>query len=49
MPLYEAVTVTVVEVTTTLVLTVKLAWVAPAGTVTLEGAEAAPELLESAT
>ena len=42
--------VTVVEVTTTLVLTLKVAWVAPAGTVTLEGTVAAPVLLlESAT
>jgi hypothetical protein len=41
--------VTVVEVTTRLVFTVKVALVAPAGTVTLEGTEAAPLLLESAT
>jgi hypothetical protein len=44
-PLYEAEIVTVVEVTTRLVLTVKVACVAPAGTVTLEGTEAAPGLL----
>lgn len=41
---------TVVEVTTRLVVTVKVARVAPAGTVTVEGTVAAPGLLlESAT
>ena len=38
-----------VVVTTTAVLTLKVACVAPAGTVTLEGTEAAPLLLVSAT
>jgi hypothetical protein len=41
--------VAVVDTTTRLVFTVKVALVAPAGTVTLEGTEAAPLLLESAT
>ena len=41
--------VTVVDAVTTLVLTVKVAVVAPAGTATLEGTLAAPLLLESAT
>src|SRR6267143_1682241 len=41
--------VTVVDAVTTLVLTVKVALVAPAGTATLEGTLAAPLLLESAT
>jgi len=41
--------VTVVDAATTLVLTVKVAVVAPAGTATLEGTLAAPLLLESAT
>jgi hypothetical protein len=49
-PLYEAQIVTVVESTTTLVLTEKVALVAPAATVTLEGTVAAAVLLlESAT
>src|SRR5438045_5214445 len=41
--------VTVVDAVTTLVLTVKVAVVAPAGTATLEATLAAPLLLESAT
>src|SRR6266403_1247157 len=41
--------VTVVDAATTLVLTVKVAVVAPAGTATLEGTLAAALLLESAT
>src|SRR6266480_3270819 len=41
--------VTAVDAVTTLVLTVKVALVAPAATVTLEGTRAAPLLLESAT
>ena len=41
--------VTAVEAVTTLVLTVKVALVAPAGTATLEGTLVAPLLLESAT
>jgi hypothetical protein len=41
--------VTVVDAVTTLVLTVKVAVVAPGGTATLEGTLAAPLLLESAT
>ena len=41
--------VTVVDAVTTLVLTVKVAVVAPAGTATLEGMLAAALLLESAT
>jgi len=41
--------VTVVDAVTTLLLTVKFAVVAPAGTATLEGTLAAPLLLESAT
>ena len=49
MPLYEAEIVTEVETRTTEVLTVNVALVAPAGTVTLEGTLAAPLLLESAT
>ena len=48
-PLYEAEIVTVVEKTTRLVSTVKIALVAPAGTVTLEGTVAAGLLLESVT
>jgi len=49
-PLYEAEIVTVVEMTTMLVFTVKVALVAPAGTVTLEGTVAALVLLlESVT
>jgi len=39
--------VTVVDVLTALVLTGKVALVAPAGTVTLDGTLAAPLLLES--
>ena len=49
MPLYEAEIVTKVETRTTEVLTAKVALVAPAGTVTLEGTLAAPLLLESMT
>ena len=49
MPLYEAEIVTEVETRTTDVLTAKVALVAPAGTVTLEGTLAAPLLLESMT
>ena len=41
--------VTAVDAATTLVLTVNVALVAPATTVTLEGTRAAPLLLESAT
>src|SRR6267143_1127771 len=41
--------VTAVDAATALVLTVKVALVAPAGTATLEGTLAAPLLLESAT
>ena len=41
--------VTVVDAVTTLVLTVKVAVVAPGGTATLEGMLAGPLLLESAT
>ena len=41
--------VTAVDAVTALVLTVKVALVAPAATVTLEGTRAAPLLLESAT
>ena len=49
-PLYEAEIVTVVERITMLVFTVKVAMVAPAGTVTLEGTVATPVLLlESVT
>ena len=48
-PLYEAEIVEEVEMRTINVSTVKDAVVAPAGTVTLEGTEAAPLLLESAT
>jgi len=48
-PLYEAEIVTEVETRTTDVLTAKVALVAPAGTVTLEGTLAAPLLLESMT
>ena len=47
MPLYEAEIVTVVVSITTVVLTVNVALVAPAGTVTLDGTLAAPLLLES--
>ena len=49
MPLYEAEIVTEVDTRTTDVLTAKVALVAPAGTVTLEGTLAAPVLLESMT
>ena len=49
MPLYEAETVAVVEETTTDVFTVKVALVAPAGTVTLAGTVAAGLLLERVT
>ena len=49
MLLYEAEIVTEVEARTAEVLTVNVALVAPAGTVTLEGTLAAPLLLESAT
>jgi len=48
-PLYEAEIVAEVEMRTTDVLTVKVALVAPAGTITLEGTRAAPLLLESVT
>jgi len=48
-PLYEAEIVTEVDTRTTDVLTAKVALVAPAGTVTLEGTLAAPVLLESMT
>jgi hypothetical protein len=47
--LYEAEIVAEVEMRTTDVLTVKVALVAPAGTITLEGTLAAPLLLESMT
>jgi hypothetical protein len=47
--LYEAVIVAEVDTRTTDVLTVKVALVLPAGTVTLDGALAAPLLLESIT
>jgi hypothetical protein len=47
--LYEAEIVTEVETRTTEVLTVNVALVAPAGTVTLEGTLAAPLLLASRT
>ena len=49
MLLYEAEIMTEVEARTAEVLTVNVALVAPAGTVTLEGTLAAPLLLESAT
>ena len=49
MLLYEAEIVTEVETRTAEVLTVNVALVAPAGTVTLEGTLAAPLLLESRT
>ncbi len=49
MPLYEAEIVEEVEMRTKDVLTVKVALVAPAGTITLEGTLAAPLLLESKT
>ena len=48
-PLYDAVIVTAVEVVTLLVVTVKVLLVAPAGTVTLAGTDAALELSESET
>jgi hypothetical protein len=49
-PLYEAETVALVEKSTILVFTAKLAFVDPAGMVTLEGTLATPGLLlESAT
>jgi hypothetical protein len=48
-PPYDAEMVTVVDAVTGLVLAVKVAVVAPAGTATLEGTLAAPLLLESAT
>jgi hypothetical protein len=47
--LYEAEIVAEVETRTTDVLTLKVALLAPAGTVTLEGTLAAPLLLESMT
>jgi hypothetical protein len=47
--LYEAEIVAEVVMRTIEVLTVKVALVAPAGTITLEGTLAAPLLLESAT
>ena len=47
MPLYEAEIVVEVDKRTMDVFTVKVALVAPAGTVTLEGTLAAPLLLES--
>jgi hypothetical protein len=47
--LYVAEIVAEVEMRTKDVLTVKVALVAPAGTITLEGTLAAPLLLESAT
>jgi len=47
--LYEAEIVTEVEMRTKDVLTVKVALVAPAGTITLEGTLAAPLLLERRT
>ena len=46
-PLYEAEIVAEVETRTADVLTVKVALLAPAGTITLEGTLAAPLLLES--
>ena len=49
MLLYEAEIVTEVEMTTTEVLTVNVALVAPAGTVTIEDTLAAPLLLASVT
>jgi hypothetical protein len=48
-PAYDAEMVTGVEAVTALVLTVKVALVAPAATVTLVGTLAAPLLLESIT
>jgi hypothetical protein len=48
-PLYEAEIVAEVEMRTKDVLTVKVALVAPAGTITLEGTVAAPLLLERKT
>ena len=48
-PLYEAEIVAEVETKTKVVLTVKVALVAPAGTITLEGTLAAPLLLERKT
>ena len=48
-PLYEAEIVAEVEMRTKDVLTVKVALVAPAGTITLEGTLAAPLLLERKT
>jgi hypothetical protein len=48
-PLYEAEIVAEVEMRTKDVLTVKVALVAPAGTITLEGTLAAPSLLERRT
>jgi hypothetical protein len=45
--LYEAEIVAEVEMTTKDVLTVKVALVAPSGTVTIDGTLAAPLLLES--
>jgi hypothetical protein len=47
--LYEAEIVAEVEIRTIDVLTVKVALVAPAGTVTLDGTVAAPLLLERKT
>jgi len=47
--LYEAEIVAEVETRTTDVLTLKVALLAPAGTITLEGTLAAPLLLESMT
>ena len=49
MPLYEAEMLAEVDTRTIDVFTVKVALVAPAGTVTLEGTLAAPLLLESRT
>ena len=49
MPLNEAEIVEEVEMRTREVLTVKVALVAPAGTITLEGTLAAPLLLERKT
>jgi hypothetical protein len=48
-PLYVAEIVAEVEMRTKDVLTVKVALVAPAGTVTLDGTLAAPSLLERKT
>jgi hypothetical protein len=48
-PLYVAEIVADVEMRTKDVLTVKVALVAPAGTITLEGTLAAPSLLERKT